>query len=268
MKQNKTAPLLIIVLIAILPFSIFAQNSNQTKQRNFDNYVTIGITPTFNNKVKFDNQAEAVLKSKGMFSGEFHVGYHHVWKNSWGFEVNTGVGILPLNVYCLEEVPENAIIYPYFSNIDINYSDYDVENAYFSLDALCVKQFTLDEKNRFNLNLGLRMYCFLVSNNWSSYGATYGIPENEDVSIFTMKTYHTPCQRLNASLLLKPGYSRKLRNNDIVNISLVFNYSPLKRLTNDNSGYYFYGVGFDSYGTASQGVNFIGLSIEYGISCF
>jgi hypothetical protein len=256
-----------ILLIIIIPNNLIAQNISG--QRKFKNYVTIGFTPTYNNKVRFDDQEVSLLKSKRLFSGELHIGYNHIWNNGWGLDSKINIGIIPLNVSCSINTSDQSIFYPYVETLNENLTDYPIEHSYLSLDLLCVKQWLFNEQNALNLNFGLRLYYFLFSDAGLIYeSTTYELPNDIYASALQFYLIYQPSQRFISSIVLKPGYSRKLRNNDVINLSLVFNYSPFNILKNSNSFYEFYGLGYDSYGTLSLGVSFIGLSIEYGISCY
>lgn len=109
-----------------------------------------------------------------------------------------------------------------------------------------------------SFELGFK-YNFVV--DYALYITSY-IDVIGDSGVLIFQQWHEPVRTSLESYFFKCGIIRISRGDKIMQYNLVFNYSPKNII---GGSYVFENLPFESYGSVSQGINYIGFEFSYGL---
>lgn len=261
----------LVTIILILNLVSFAFHLNaQTKgelNRNHPGQIRFSVTTSLYDQLKIQNNGESLFNSSLGLGGEVMVIYSQPIIS--GIRINGGFGLslIPYNYSYHFLVPPGSIFEP-LSNTPIYFSTqgmypYEVKSV-ITFPISLQKTIALNRRNSWQLNfeVGIKLNAkqsFPYSiNNRSSVQFS-----DQTKAEYFRFDFDSAGKRNYVSYTLKTGVLKYNSKNNSFHCNLVLQYSPVIFGTGI---YQFSHLGFESYGTVEQHVNYIGLELAYGLT--
>jgi len=265
MKKTITLIQTVALLLSVGLTTSNAQETEQNENLIFDKQIRFSLSPVVYDNLKIKNQGKRHFKSYPTISGEALISYYnHIYK---GYGVNVGIGlnIAPYNLNYKFKAPENSIFLTggneeYYEYIDL--WDYEYSSA------MCVFPISFNnvlpiKTSIFSIDIGAK-YQILINDSFVNLVDHFFFIEegNAIVELFSFHLEDTRKRHL-VSYFLKLGIIKSTKKHNSFHFNIVANYSPTKIA---KGWYMFYNLGYDSYGTVEQNINYIGFEFVYGLS--
>ncbi len=258
--------LLLILSSVLLTFQLNAQTT-VAPNRNHLGQIRFSITTAQYDQLKIQNTGEALFKSSPGLGGEAIISYSQPIIN--GLRINAGFGwsYIPYNYSYHFLVPPGSIFDTggntpqYFSTHGVN--PHEVQSA-ITFPVTLQQTIGLNKRNSWLLNfeMGIKI------NGKESF--PYGSQSRASVQFIDQPPaeyfgfdFGSAGKRNFISYTFKTGLIKYNSKNNSFHCNLVLQASPA---IVGKGSYQFPNLGFDSYGTVEQHVNYIGLELAYGLT--
>lgn len=244
-----TAAILLLCIISLLDAEEIdpAINSKQ---------IRFSFSPVLYDNLKINNHGKKHIKSYPCFSGELDILYYHPIKYSYGIALGVGIGLFPDNVHYKFKLPP-ATVWHDLEEADASFYDYFIigSNFRFSINKIF--------KKYVNIEIGVK-YNKIYSYPFEISGSESVVNENlyDSVMIFDY-TIEDAGDQVIISYFIKFGIIKITKNRNTVHLNFIANYSPTIL---GEGEYKYYNLGYESYGTLEQNINYIGFELAWGIT--
>ena len=249
--------------MAIVSFPVFSQQKDQFPENK--SAIRFSLTAAFYTNLEISNTGERHLMSATCPSGNLTVQYYKHIYSDFGILAGAGFGIVPFGFYYEFETPTNSILMN--SNSTYNYPVIELSDKVYMQDAFFFplsvqKSFLKSEAGSFFAEAGIRFNYRYVYPYEIEVGHYYGINDSVSAQLFQLVLTNT-MKRNYFSWFFLAGKTFFTKKGNSFHVDVVFHYSPHKT----GEGYYKFGhLGYESYGTLKQNINYIGIDFGYSIS--
>ncbi len=240
---------------------IHAQDKKLDNPINFGSQLRFSLSAHLYDNLKLNHQAKVHLKALPALGGEGGISYYQHIYNGYGIDIGARYGIAPHYLHYRFKVPENNIFYSSKNDV-LDFNDYAYSCGIYTFPVNLSKIFYY-KKMLFSIGIGAKFHLPISVGASQQAGSAHYIDEdNPNVEEFTFVLKNTNKKYL-VSYPLKFGIIKKTKKYNSFNFNVVLNYSPNKLA---KGWYKFYELGYDSYGTIEQNINYIGFECVYGFT--
>ncbi|MBI3135583.1 MAG: hypothetical protein HYZ14_12975 [Bacteroidetes bacterium] len=244
----------------------FKTDSLISKDTACANYFYSGLSFISYNKLHLSNEGVSHAFSKRLPTAEINLGYRNKPGKFLGWSVDLSVGIIPISIGYNFAAPDSSVFQknnPEKLVFDQHNREYIIPNLYFSVAPAVNGYIPLKPKTEIYFSLGCKLYWFYYDQADINLGTGIYIDSNNTnlVNLFSTTIRDTTNNEINIGLKAESGIRFKLSDQRYLQLNAVLNLSPKQRL---HGWYSFTNLGYLSQGTLSQGINYLGLSLEYG----
>lgn len=261
-------------------FSQVADTANWNSAMLLPSHLKFSFVPVAYNKLNLHQQkGEQILHSRNTFSAIAGLGYYQRLEDMWGLAMMAEMTVVPQNIIIPYEIRFDTITNTAYIK-DSKFPDlneYSYTHFIYTLTASIEKAFIKNKRTCYSMAVGAKLNRLVAYPYETSFDIGVFVDTSTSYSLFKfhLNNYY---QRYFVSYFIKTGVvkfiQRKRHNTDdgmlknssrtnIFQMRLIINYSP-KQI--GRGWYRFYNFGFENYGTAELGLNYIGLEFTYGLT--
>lgn len=252
------------VAVLLLCFPVFIQAQTMDADSLFlrlnNNRVSLSGTVAVYNNLKFKHYGAKYLKSYPIPSLFVNAQYHQKISDTYGINTGFGATVLTLNAtYNFNHTFTEP--YEFIEEFNLFHMDYFLILGEVPLSVQ--KTFPIRSKSNSPLALAVEagVKCNFLLDDPAYFTGTIDSIGDEAYFIMLMELYsYRPALE---SYFLKVGIHKFNKWKDILQFNLVIGYSPKKLVKGE---YAFLNPPFESSGTVTQGINYIGFEYSHGLS--
>ncbi|HOG19667.1 MAG TPA: hypothetical protein PKW37_04420 [Salinivirgaceae bacterium] len=263
MKKSIVLLQTIVLLLSAGLTTGYAQETEQNENLIFDKQIRFSLSPIVYDNLKIKHQGKKHLKSSPTISGEALISYYnHIYKG-YGINIGVGLNVAPYNLNYNFKAPENSIFLTGNNKYEyLDLRDYDYPSVMYVF-PISVNKVLPIKNSIFSIDIGAKYQTLMSKDFTTIIGSSYCIDDNNTcVDLFNFQIDDAGKRHI-VSYFLKLGIIKCTKKHNSFHFNVVANYSPTKI----GKGWYeFYNLGYDSYGTVEQNINYIGFEFVYGLS--
>jgi hypothetical protein len=250
-------------LLLLISNALMGQlNSGENKLvTTFSSQIRFSLSANIYDNLRLDNTGTKILKSYPCPTGETSIGIYQHLSNNYGLIFGAGLTLAPFNFHFNFTPPDNDV-YRNFGDFFDNYFEYIQFMYVFSLSLQKTIVHHAKPGHFYSFEAGLKQnmqvaFPYEITNQWDMV-----FDDDTELRLFSFELHDTGKRNL-VSGFVKVGKVIQNKKGNTFHFNLVFNYSPQKL---GEGEYKFHELGYDSYGTVTQNINYIGFEFAYGLT--